>query len=79
MGINNADNTKINWIKSIPIKKIVEVFIAIMGVSIFLYNTWWCLFISNEPGLKLFLWWLVWSTLNIILAIIPAVYLLFDV
>lgn len=30
-------------------------------VAIIIYNSWWCLFVSQYPPLNLFIWWCIFT------------------
>ena len=56
-------------------KSIACIIIIVIGVLLFLYNSWWCLFVSTFDGYKLVAWWFICLIPNCFLAFVPAFYL----
>jgi len=46
-------------------KMILLIFLTITAALIFLWNTWWCLFIAAYPAGNLICWWFVFSGVEI--------------
>jgi hypothetical protein len=60
------------------VKKIIGIAILLLGTSIFVYNTGWCLFVSTFDSFKVGLWWWICIFPNVCLTIFGALYFLED-
>ena len=61
------------------IKHIAGILVVIMGTGVLLAHTWWCLFVSDLPGDKLMIWYLICLFPNLVLPGMAAVFLLEDI